>query len=243
MMPPTAPPPAYDAVVAWGIGGLAWLVAAVLVGIWRRYLPASAGTAALVLTAWLVATGAAAGSGVLARLDLVPPPAAVLIVSALALGLGVGTSATGARLADRVPLVVLIGFQGFRLPLEFVMHRAAVVGIMPPELTYTGYNLDIVTGATAVALAGAMVCGMAVPRAVCWLWNLWGLVCLTVIAAIAVASAPMVRAFGDDPRHINTWVLHLPYVWLPAVLVVVALAGHVVVARELLRRTATPPRT
>ena len=43
----------------------------------------------------------------------------------------------------------------------------------------------------------------------------------------------MVRAFGDDPRHLNTWVLYFPYVWLPAVLVIVALAGHLVVTRAL----------
>jgi hypothetical protein len=50
----------------------------------------------------------------------------------------------------------------------------------------------------------------------------------------------MVRLFGDDPRHVNTWVLYFPYVWLPAVLVVIALAGHVVITRALLadRRSA-----
>jgi hypothetical protein len=54
------------------------------------------------------------------------------------------------------------------------------------------------------------------------------------IVVIAVTTAPMVRAFGDDPRHINTWVLFFPYVWLPAVLVPIAIAGHLVVTRALL---------
>ena len=71
------------------------------------------------------------------------------------------------------------------------------------------------------------------PRRAIWIWNLWGFWCLAVIAVVAVASSPMVRAFGDDPRHVNTFVLFVPYVWLPAVLVVVALAGHVMVARAL----------
>ena len=53
------------------------------------------------------------------------------------------------------------------------------------------------------------------------------------IAVIAVASSPMVRFFGDDPRHVNTWVLYFPYVWLPVVLVTVAIAGHVMVTRAL----------
>jgi small-conductance mechanosensitive channel len=79
----------------------------------------------------------------------------------------------------------------------------------------------------------AMRASLRVPRALLWVWNVWGLWCLLAIAAIAVATSPMVRAFGDDPRHVNTWVLYFPYVWLPAVLVVVALVGHLVIARAL----------
>jgi hypothetical protein len=45
----------------------------------------------------------------------------------------------------------------------------------------------------------------------------------------------MVRWFGDGPRHLNTWVLYFPYVWLPAVLVTAALAGHVMITRALWR--------
>jgi hypothetical protein len=104
---------------------------------------------------------------------------------------------------------------------------------MPPEMSYSGYNLDIVTGAAALALALLLRAGVGVPRAVVWIWNLWGLWCLAVITVVAVASSPMVRAFGDDPQHLNTWVLFFPYVWLPAVLVTVALAGHFVVTRAL----------
>jgi len=34
--------------------------------------------------------------------------------------------------------------------------------------------------------------------------------CLLVIAWVARTSSPLVRGFGDDPRHVNTWVLYLP---------------------------------
>ena len=232
-MTPAAPPP-FDVVTAAGIAIVALAVAARVVWIWRRHLPATAARATWAIALWMLGTGALAGSGGLARLDLVPPPAALLIVSVLALGIGIGVSRVGAALAAAVPLATLVELQLFRLPLEILMHRAGEIGIMPPELSYGGYNLDIVTGATALALTLAMHEGVTVPRPVLWAWNLWGLWCLAVIAGIAVATSPMVRAFGDDPRHVNTWVLHLPYVWLPAVLVLVALAGHVVTTRALL---------
>lgn len=229
-----APAPVFDALTAGGIGGIALAVAARVVWIWRRFLPATASRAAIVLAGWIACTGGLAASGLLARTDLRPPPAALLIVSVLALGITAGLSRAGGALAAAVPLSVLVGLQAFRLPLELVMHRAATLGIMPPELSYSGYNLDIITGAGALALALGMRSGITVPRGLVWAWNLWGLWCLAVIAAIAVATSPVVRAFGDDPRHVNTWVLHLPYVWLPAVLVLIALAGHIVTTRALL---------
>lgn len=233
MNPDALAPPIGDAVTAWGIGGLACGVAGLVVWIWGRHAPASAGRAAAVLVAWMVTTGALAASGALARVDLVPPPPALLIVAVLGLALAVGLSRTGGTLAAAVPLTTLVGLQAFRLPLELVMHRAGQLGIMPPELSYGGYNFDIVTGAGALLLLVAMRGGLRVPRALLWAWNLWGLWCLLAIVIIAVASSPMVRAFGDDPRHVNTWVLFLPYVWLPAVLVVVALGGHIVITRAL----------
>lgn len=229
-----APPPVYDALTAAGIAALTFAVAARVVWIWRRFVPATAARAALVLGAWITLTGALASTGVLARTDIVPPPPALFIVSVLTLAIAIGLSSAGGALAAAVPLPVLVGLQAFRMPLELVMHRAATLGIMPPELSYSGYNLDIVTGASALALALALRAGVAVPRGVVWAWNLWGLWCLSVIAVVAVATSPTVRAFGDDPRHVNTWVLHLPYVWLPAVLVLVALAGHIVTTRALL---------
>jgi hypothetical protein len=232
--PPLVPAPPYDAIATWGIGGLAVCMAAIVWVVVTRWRAARASTAAVVIVAWMSLTAFAAVSGQLARFDRVPPPMALLIVLVFALAFGAGLGPLGGRLATAVPLATLVGLQTFRLPLELVMHRAATLGIMPPEMSYSGYNLDIVTGAAALALALLLRAGVGVPRAVVWIWNLWGLWCLAVITVVAVASSPMVRAFGDDPQHLNTWLLFFPYVWLPAVLVTVALAGHFVVTRALM---------
>jgi len=145
-------------------------------------------------------------------------------------------SSLGGRLARATPLATLVGVQAFRLPLELFMHRAYERGIMPVELSYSGYNLDIVTGTTAAALFIALRARPTLPGTIVWIWNIWGLWCLGVIAVVATAGSPMVRAFGDDPAHINSWVLFFPYVWLPTVLVTFALAGHVIVTRVLLSK-------
>ena len=59
---------------------------------------------------------------------------------------------TGTLLVN-APVWLLIAFHGFRLPLELIMHEAATEGVMPPQMTFTGLNFDITTGATALLVA------------------------------------------------------------------------------------------
>lgn len=231
---PVAPPP-FDPVVAWGIGVLACVVAVLWIGILAR--GGAASPSSLVFWTGLVMAGSAVAAwyGLLARFDRTPPPMAILMPTVFAIALATGLSSLGRATAANVPLATLVGLQAFRLPLELVMHRAATVGVMPPELSYSGYNFDIATGAVALVLYIAMRVGVAVPRVALWVWNLWGMACLVVITVVAVLSSPMVLAFGNDPRHVNAWVLFFPYVWLPVVLVTIAMAGHIIVTRALLR--------
>jgi len=224
-------------VAAAGIGGLAVLVATAFVVLLSRGRPRLRLGLSIATIAVMAASAWAAASGRLARFDAFPPPMALMILSVFIMGFGIGLSWIGRRAADTVPLATLIGLQGFRLPLEFVMHRAGTLGIMPPQLSFGGYQFDIVTGVTACLLYGLMRGGVTVPRWVLWAWDVWGWWCLFVIAVIAVAASPMVRLFGDDPRNVNTWVLYFPYVWLPVVLVTVAIAGHVMVTRALRGRS------
>jgi len=221
-----------------GIPGLAALVAlAFVVAVWHVYgRSLRAGLLALVgVSSWMSLTGGLAASGVLARFDAWPPPFAALLVSLWAVALGVGLSPVGRRLAGQLPLGALVLAQGFRLPLELVMHGAAAEGVMPEEMSYSGYNFDIVTGAAAFVVGGLALAGKA-PRALVWGWNVAGWFTLLTVVTLAVAASPLFRAFGDDPRHVNTWVAHFPFVWLPAVLVVFAAIGHLAVTRRLLSR-------
>lgn len=239
-MPPFVPtPPPADLLSEVGIGGLAVLMAVIVLVVTARAAPSRLVRAGGVLGGWMAVTAALAASGRLHDFSRTPPPMAALMAGVFLLAGVAGLSSYGRTMAVAVPLSTLVGLQAFRLPLELVMHRAGALGIMPPELSYGGYNFDIVTGAGALVLWLLMRRGAAVPRAAVWAWNVWGLWCLAAITAIAIASSPMVRAFGDDPRHVNTWVLYVPYVWLPAVLVVFALAGHVIVTRALLARPAS----
>lgn len=195
---------------------------------WRHFLGALA-----VVSVWMGVTGAAADSGILQRFDRMPPPLMIVLFMVITTALGLGFSSVGARLAHGLPLAALVGFQAFRLPLELVMHQAARDSLMPVQMSYSGMNFDIVTGASAVVLAVLLRLKQA-PMAWVAAWNALGFVLVLVVASIGVASTPMIHAFGTEPEQINLWIAFFPFVWLPAVMVVAALAGHIVIARKLL---------
>ena len=172
-----------------------------------------------------------AGSGMLREWERTPPPFAFLVIAIVALGLVIAFSRLGTRIATAVPLWILVLVQGFRLPLELAMHGMYTRGIMPVQMTYTGLNFDIVTGALAIVV-GILAAVGVVGRGVIAAWNVLGLALLINVMTVAILATPRFRYFGPD--NVNVWVTYPPFVWLPAVMVLAALAGHLVIFRALL---------
>lgn len=181
---------------------------------------------------WLAGAALAAAVGLL-RMDIQPPPLFVLVATGLIITVLVAGSWVGRRTALGVPLWALVGFHGFRLPLELLMSRAAAEGVMPVQMSFHGYNFDILTGASALLLLPLLPRLRRPPRALLWLWNTLGLALLCTIIAISVASTPRFHAFGERPEQLNTWVTYFPFVWLPTVLVPQALFGHILLLHRL----------
>ena len=184
----------------------------------------------LSAASWMTVTWFAAARGILRNWDATPPPFALLVAAMIALSCIIAFGPQGRRLALGVPLWMLVAVQSFRLPLELAMHAMYERGVVPQQMTYSGWNFDIVTGMTAVVVAAMMRAGRA-PRWIVAAWNVVGFALLLNIVTIAIVSTPRVQAFGPD--RINVWVMDPPYVWLPAVMVLAALAGHLLIFRAL----------
>jgi hypothetical protein len=185
---------------------------------------------AVVTLVWLALTAGAARTGRLS-FTTVPPTMLIAVALGIVLVLRLGLSATGARIAATVPLAALVGAQAFRLPLELAMHRAWTEGLMPVQMSYSGLNFDIVTGATALILAIALAVP-SLPAVWVHAWNVLGFVLLLNIVTIAILSAPLpIRVFMSEPA--NVWITSFPFIWLPTVLVPAALLGHILIWRRL----------
>jgi hypothetical protein len=243
--------PDASAGLRWAFVALALLVALGFILVVRRaWLATGVGAAGLrrattiaaaLTTAWLGGTGLLAASGLL-RFDGRPPTMPFLFVAILALGVGLGASPVGARLAAGLPLALLVGSQAFRIAVELLIHQAGAEGIAPPQMTWEGRNLDVVTGVTALLL-GAWLARRPAPRWLVHAWNVLGFALLANVVTVGWLSTPTpMRRFWNEPA--NVWIAHAPWVWLPTVMVLAALLGHVLVFRKLraaARRRPGPP--
>ena len=198
-----------------------------------RRFPATHRRAAVIAataTIWVGFTGLAAARGQL-RFDTVPPTMLIIMILTIVGAIAFARSEVADRLSQTLPLWVLVGWQAFRLPLELLMHRAYEEGLMPEQMSYSGLNFDIVTGASAVVVALLLKSGRG-GRAMALAWNAVGAGLLLNVITIAVLSTPTpLRMFRNEPS--NVWVTWFPFVWLPVLMVSTAIIGHLIIFRKL----------
>lgn len=214
---------------AFFVAGVFW--ASIRYDLTRAVAARHAALAAIGCGLWIGITGVAGARGVL-RFDGRPPTMVVLLLLVLVLAFGVALSPVGRRLALGIPVAALVGFQGFRVLVELAMHRAYSEGLMPVQMSYSGRNFDIVSGLTALAVGAWLATGERPAwRRVVFAWNSLGVILLINILAVALLSAPTrLRVFMNEPA--NIWVTRTPWVWLPAVMVLAAIIGHLLVYRR-----------
>src|SRR5262245_51556178 len=150
--------------------------------------PSALAVALVVILVWLVPPAVAARAGVLDRYDSLPPPVFLMVATYAVFTIVLAFSPLGARLIAALGLAGIVGMQAFRIPVEWFLHRAYLEGAVPVQMTFAGWNFDIVSGVTGAALGVWMVSGRGLPRAALWAWNLLCLALLVNIVTIAILS-------------------------------------------------------
>lgn len=229
--------PAFDAITAVGMVLLVVLMSAAWIAVLGKRNARAGAWAAAVICLIVVANVVGDQTGVFSRLDLLPPPLVLLVFLGLSLVAAVGLGYLG-KIGDvlvrTMSVEALVALQIFRFPLELLMLRAAYLGIMPEEFSMLGYNWDVLTGLGALAISVYCAWTWRVPLRAIWIWNIFGVACLIVIAILAALTSPNIHAFGASAQQINSWVLYFPYSMLPTLLVVYAVFSHILLTRKLL---------
>jgi hypothetical protein len=185
-----------------------------------------------MVAVYLAVPAAMAKMGVLDRYDPLPAPALLLVLVVSLLTLVMMLSPVGGRWARVIPLGAVVALQAFRIPVEWVLYRLHVEGVIPVQMTFAGRNFDVITGIAGLVLGVWLLSGRSVRRGVLWVWNVLGLALLINIVAIAALSTPVpFRRFTEGPPNLLPGTF--PYVWLPTFLVQVAWASHLLVFRKL----------
>ncbi len=177
----------------------------------------------------MLVTGGLAESGKMAGLSLPTPP---MMYFAVCNGTVVILALTrpGRALAEGMVPAFWLLFQGFRLPLEVVLHLWYEAGTVPVQITWTGQNFDVLTGISALILGSIWLKNPGAKWAG-WLGHGLGLVLLANVGRIALLSLP------SPFRSMEPLLLafHAPYLWIIPFGVSAALFAHIVGIRALLR--------
>ncbi len=214
------------ALVLWGLrsaGRRAGLDPAALAGI--------TGRVALGFVAWIALVLGLAGAGVLARFEAKPPPMFLVLGGAVMLLTWATRRPLAARLLGHTPRAWPVALQTLRVPIELMLFGLYAAGRFPVHLTFEGRNLDLLVGLTAPVVAFLVHTRRLGPGGL-FAWNVVSLGLLANIVGMAITTMP-------GPLHLpwpgvsNVVVTEVPFVLLPAVLVPMALFGHVLSLRQL----------
>jgi hypothetical protein len=228
MFHPASPSSLFVFLVVCGV-----VVTAFLRGVWISAQPQGINPFRLTLSVslglllWLATIAGLVGRG---WIEVVPGRLIVLGGAVLTVSALLGLSPLGKWMAISCPIAWLVAFQGFRLPLELVLHSWAHQGVIPKTMTWNGSNWDILSGIAALCLAPLSQRF----KVAAWMANIIGGVLLANVGRVAVFSAPVPFGWQDvSPKLLLAY--HLPYALIVPICVGGALAGHVILTRALFR--------
>lgn len=224
-------------------GNLLIFTTVLLLTLWLRvqfkYAPRAQFLQALLITiTWISFLSITGYLKTFSRFDRFPPPFTILFLSFVGLILFLSFSKFADPFIHKVTVVHLILFQSFRILAELIIFFGLQEGHAPLQLSFHGYNFDIVTGITALTVGLYFLLNPQknIPVAVVHSFNVMGLTFLLIILFIALTSMPTpLRLFMNEPS--NLWVTEFPYILLPGILVVAAFCGHI----WLIRKMRLPP--
>jgi hypothetical protein len=170
-----------------------------------------------------------AESGIMAAQSM-PPPMMIYMVVCNGGVVLLALTKPGLSLAKGMVPGFWLVLQGFRLPLEVVLHLWHEAGTIPVQMTWSGQNFDVFAGISALILGTILLRNPAAKWAG-WLGHSLGLALLFNVGRVALLSVP------SPFRSMEPLLLpfHTPYIWIVPSAVSAALFAHIVGIRALLR--------
>lgn len=187
-----------------------------------------------IIIIWTAIVSALSSSGFYQEVDTFPPRITFLLFPNVVVILLLFTTKNGRNFFDSLDLKWLTLLHVVRIPVEICLFLVYLQGLIPIEMTFEGYNWDILAGISALAIFYFAFVKKRMGKKALIVWNIICLALLTNIIVIAVLSgnSPMQQIGFDQP---NVAVTLFPYAWLPTVIVHLVLISHFAAIRQLLK--------
>ena len=192
------------------------------------------------LLIWGIMTALLSFGGYYSNFRYFPPRVLLFgIVPPVLLALYLIFNKTFVALLSVVPPSWLMFVQSFRIVMELMLFLAFWYDIFPFQMTFIGFNLDIVAGLTALLAAKVFYGKRRYFRMESVIWNLFGILLLLTIVFITAVSTPTAyRIFMNEPS--SAAIVDFPFIWIPTFIVPYALAMHIFSIRQAFIKEIKP---
>jgi len=181
----------------------------------------------LVNVVWIIVVGILSFSGYFENTSAKPPRFLLVLSGAILLSVFLFKRLKNNR-PDVKPLLAL---HSLRMLIELVLYQLFLQHKIPVLMTFKGWNFDILMGISAIfILLYLLLTKKKISRSFFLIWNISGLVLLTIIVFIAILSSPLPlqQLAFDQP---NIALLQFPFSFLPACIVPFVFLTHIFMLR------------
>ncbi len=179
------------------------------------------------LALWFIYVFLISWSGILKDFGL-PPRFPILLILPAFVFIGITMVRNKeSKIFDVVPTSWTIYYQSFRIVIESLFVATVAQGILHPEVTFQGYNYDIVFAGSAL-LVGWLAYGInRIPERVVLYWNYLGLAVIAVIIFLFTTTIYVPQFWGKEEVWANPAFGTFPYTLVPAFLMPSAVMVHI----------------
>ena len=169
------------------------------------------------------------------KLDVLPPRFILVVLPAVIFIISLFILARGRNFLISLNMKKLTFLSVVRIPVELSLLCLFIYKAIPEEMTFEGYNYDIISGVTAIFISWFAFRNQKINKSLLWIWNLLALGLLITIIVISILSTPTnFQVFGIEQPNIA--ILNFPYVLLPCFIVPVVFFTHIASLYQLIHR-------
>lgn len=137
---------------------------------------------------------------------------------------------------ENIPTPWLVYYQSFRIIIESLFVATVAVGFLNPEVTFEGYNYDILFGLSAVIVGFLAFNRKVISNKGLLVWNYLGLVVIAFIIFLFTTTAFFPELWGSVETLAKKEAGSFPFVLVPAFLMPSAVFMHVVSIIQLRKK-------